>query len=377
MGTDAGARADYLVAVSQINNRMELLGQYEAHRVWFKYRNSAAGKQAIADDAAGKYQNGQDIYPDQAAKDTRYDFLRDRFKHDVKSVYEGTALRKFADVGVADPNGASADPLRADAVPFASADLRLAADKEFYDLILEVFKHADLQLLWQQQRGIVGRGATCMAELARRFDPRDLASAIVAVMDFLTANYSSSTLAEHCTKMNRQFQQLRAMYFSQDSSAVDWESFAMELCATAFVRSLPSDKQAQVRADMNLRPRSDYTFANCMASALESKLKGHAYDGTSTEMSAFVFYDHPEMFTAFLSGTKGVEPGVICTNCGELNTHSRGKCPKPCRIPLPGGRRGDCNGVAPAHNVLCMMHPTNVQLGTQECSSTTAHVAES
>ena len=122
MGTDAGARADYLVAVSQINNRMELLGQYEAHRVWFKYRNSAAGKQAIADDAAAQYQNGQDIYPDQAAKDARYDFLRDRFKHDVKSVYEGTALRKLADVAVADPNGTSADPLRADAVPFAASE---------------------------------------------------------------------------------------------------------------------------------------------------------------------------------------------------------------------------------------------------------------
>ena len=110
-----------------------------------------------------------------------------------------------------------------------------------------------------------------------------------------------------------------------------------------------SQEPRKLQDEMNKLSRSEYTFEMCIEKALAQKKQGSIVGG-ERQFSAYAAPAFtPQTFAAFLTGTTTSLPGVVCTNCGDVGGHPRKTCPKPCRIPLPGGRSGDCNGIAPNH----------------------------
>ena len=244
--------------------------------------------------------------------------------------------------------------------PFDSIDIRRRADEYLYKLIVKTFKNADWQLRFQQKLQDDDRGAACLQLLTAEFDPKNLSTAIVATYAFLNASYTASTLEKHCNEMRSQFLKIKAMYFDKSTRKPDWEKMAIELCATAFIRSLPEDMSKSLQEAMNKLDRKFFTFEKCMDTALEQKRQG-TVNAPERQFSAYAApMFTPETFAAFLTGSISSPAGLMCTNCG-IPGHMRKECPKKCRIPLPGGKSGDCNGIAPHHHELCMLHPTNVQ----------------
>ena len=54
---------------------------------------------------------------------------------------------------------------------------------------------------------------------------------------------------------------------------------ATELCATAFIRSLPDDMAKELQDEMNKLNRSEYTFEMCIEKALAQKKQGSIVGG--------------------------------------------------------------------------------------------------
>ena len=357
---DKDAQSDYLVTFAQLCANMQATGKLTAQTDYRKWVNSAAGKREFKTAVTDKG------ITDDVGIAAHMSQVRNRFNTDVTTVYSEHLFIHPDEVTAptpddADGHHASKKKFRDVDYPFDSIDYRASADTYLYTLLVKTFKAADWQLRFQQKFGDDNRGAACLALLNAEFDPKNLSTAIVATFAFLNASYTATSLEKHCNEMRSQFLKIKAMYFDKSKRKPDWEKMAHELCATAFIKSLPDDVAKPLQEAMNKLDRKFYTFEKCMETALEHT-RNFSVSANDRQFSAFVAPTFtPVTFAAFLTGSITTRAGLMCTNCGMIGHHQRKECPKKCRIPLPGGNRGDCNGIAPNHNPLCMLHPTNVQ----------------
>ena len=105
--------------------------------------------------------------------------------------------------------------------PFDSLLYRHHADESLYAIIVATFTHQDWQLRFRQvyQKG---HGAACMQLVCNEFDPKDLASAVLAAYNFLTSSYTSTSMEQHCTDMRSKYIGIKAMYFDRVKRQPDW-----------------------------------------------------------------------------------------------------------------------------------------------------------
>jgi hypothetical protein len=355
--TDGGSQADFIVAFAQIANHMELHGKHCGDKNVKTLHSSDLGRAQIKLHITDKFTEAR--RPEELEK------AKKAYSEEIQKVFNDSIMIDKADVEKPTEWVSGREPsvsiFRPGGEPFDSLLYRHHADESLYAIIVATFTHQDWQLRFRQvdQKG---HGAACMQLVCNEFDPKDLASAVLAAYNFLTSSYTSTSMEQHCTDMRSKYIGIKAMYFDRVKRQPDWERMAKELCATAFLRSLPDDLCRQLQDEVAKEPRDKYTFERCVEIALRQRQNAKLGGIAEPQFAAFAQpLFTPETFSAFLAGSGGLPPGTMCWNCGVLNDHRRAECPKPCRVPLPGGRSGDCNGVAPMHKPLCGLNPVNVQ----------------